>query len=53
MTTQPTPQKMKAIIHDRFGPPEVIELVEIDRPDPDDDQVLVRVRAASLNRADW
>ena len=53
MTTQPIPEKMKAMIHHRFGPPEVVELVELERPDPDDDQVLVRVRAASLNRADW
>ena len=53
MTNQPPPQKMKAIIRNRFGAAEVIEVVEIDRPSPDDDQVLVRVRAASVNRADW
>ncbi len=53
MTTQPVPEKMQAIVRHTFGPPEVIELVEIDRPVPDEDQVLVRVRAASLNRADW
>jgi NADPH:quinone reductase-like Zn-dependent oxidoreductase len=44
---------MKAIVRNRFGPPEVLEVVEIDRPVPDDDQVLVRVRASSLNRGDW
>ena len=45
---------MRAAVHRRFGGPEVIELVEVDKPEPaDDDAVLVRVRAASLNRADW
>ena len=53
MTNQSLPQKMKAAIRNRFGSAEVIEVIEIDRPSPDDDQVLVRVRAASLNRADW
>jgi len=43
---------MKAAVRDRYGPPEVVELKEVDRPEPSDDQVLVRVRAASVNRAD-
>jgi NADPH:quinone reductase-like Zn-dependent oxidoreductase len=44
---------VKAIVQDRFGPPEVLELREIDRPEPGDDEVLVRVQAASVNPADW
>lgn len=44
---------MKAIVQDRFGPPEVLELREIDQPEPGDDEVLVRVQAASVNPADW
>ncbi len=44
---------MKAAILDRYGPPDVVELREIDRPAPADDEVLVRVRAASVNPADW
>ncbi len=44
---------MKAIVRDRFGGPEVLELREIERPEVADDGVLVRVHAASLNRADW
>jgi NADPH:quinone reductase-like Zn-dependent oxidoreductase len=43
---------MKAAVQDRYGPPDVVRLRDIDRPVPADDQVLVRVRAASVNRAD-
>jgi NADPH:quinone reductase-like Zn-dependent oxidoreductase len=43
---------MQAAIRDRYGSPDVVRLAEIDRPTPADDQVLVRVRAASVNRAD-
>ena len=43
---------MKAALRERYGPPDVVELREIDRPAPADDQVLVRVHAASVNRAD-
>jgi NADPH:quinone reductase-like Zn-dependent oxidoreductase len=44
---------VKAAIRGRFGPPVVVELREIDKPVPEDNEVLVRVRAASLNMADW
>ncbi len=44
---------MKAAVRDRYGSPDVVELQEIDRPDVTDDEVLVRVRAASVNPADW
>jgi NADPH:quinone reductase-like Zn-dependent oxidoreductase len=44
---------MKAVVQDRFGTPEVLELREIDQPEAADDEVLVRVRAASVNPADW
>jgi NADPH:quinone reductase-like Zn-dependent oxidoreductase len=43
---------MKAAVRFRYGSVEVVELRDIDRPVPVDDQVLVRVRAASVNRAD-
>ena len=43
---------MKAALRDRYGPPDVVELRDIDRPLPADDEVLVRVEAASVNRAD-
>jgi NADPH:quinone reductase-like Zn-dependent oxidoreductase len=44
---------MKAIVQDRYGPPEVLELKEIERPAVGDGDVLVRVRAASVNPQDW
>jgi NADPH:quinone reductase-like Zn-dependent oxidoreductase len=44
---------MKAMVHDTYGPPEVLALREIARPDFGDDQALVRVRAASVNPPDW
>jgi NADPH:quinone reductase-like Zn-dependent oxidoreductase len=44
---------MKAAVRDRYGSPDVVALREIDKPVPGDNEVLVRVRAASLNLADW
>jgi NADPH:quinone reductase-like Zn-dependent oxidoreductase len=43
---------MKAAYQGRYGPPEVVEIRDVERPVPTDDQVLVRVKAASVNRAD-
>jgi NADPH:quinone reductase-like Zn-dependent oxidoreductase len=44
---------MKAIVQDRYGSPDVLELREIDRPHVEDDEVLVRVRAASVHADVW
>jgi NADPH:quinone reductase-like Zn-dependent oxidoreductase len=44
---------MKAIVYDEYGSPDVLELKEIDKPLVKDDEVLVRVHAASVNRLDW
>jgi NADPH:quinone reductase-like Zn-dependent oxidoreductase len=44
---------MKAVVHNTYGSPDVLELEQIDKPEPADDEVLVRVRAASVNPADW
>jgi NADPH:quinone reductase-like Zn-dependent oxidoreductase len=44
---------MKAIVYTKYGSPDVLALREIDKPVPKDDEVLVRVRAASINAWDW
>ena len=44
---------MKAIVQDRFGPPDVLRLADTGLPEAGADDVLVRVRAAALNPADW
>jgi len=44
---------MKAIVQPRYGSPDVLELRDVDVPQLEDDRVLVRVRAASVNAADW
>lgn len=44
---------MKAVVADRYGPPESVEIQEIAKPEVGDDGVLVRVHASSINRGDW
>jgi NADPH:quinone reductase-like Zn-dependent oxidoreductase len=46
-------QMMKAIVQDKYGPPDVLKLREIDKPVVKDDEVLVRVHAAAVNIGDW
>jgi NADPH:quinone reductase-like Zn-dependent oxidoreductase len=48
-----TRETMKAAVRDRYGSPEVIEIREVEKPTPSDEEVLVRVHAASVNPADW
>ena len=43
---------MKAIVYDRYGPPGVLGIEEVARPAPRDDELLVRVRATTVNRFD-
>ena len=43
---------MKAIVRSEYGPPDVLELREVAKPIPNDDEVLVRVHASSVNMAD-
>lgn len=44
---------MKAVIYTDFGPPDVLQIREIKKPVPNDDQVLVKVRATTVNPYDW
>jgi NADPH:quinone reductase-like Zn-dependent oxidoreductase len=44
---------MKAIVYTKYGPPDLLELKEVEKPIPRDDQVLVKVQAASINALDY
>src|SRR6478752_8662575 len=43
---------MRAVIHDRYGPPEVLRVGEVERPVPKEGEVLVRVHASTVTRGD-
>ena len=44
---------MRAITYTEYGPPEVLQFTEVAKPTPKDDEVLIRIRAASVNPLDW
>jgi NADPH:quinone reductase-like Zn-dependent oxidoreductase len=44
---------MKAAVYNRYGPPDVVQITDVDKPVPKDDEVLIKVRAASVNPLDW
>jgi NADPH:quinone reductase-like Zn-dependent oxidoreductase len=43
---------MRAVVHDRYGPPEVLRVAEVERPVPKEDEVLVRVHASTVTRGE-
>lgn len=51
--SEPIPATMRAIVQDRYGRPDVLELREVETPTPSAEQVLIRVEASSLNAYDW
>ena len=44
---------MKAVVRNRYGPPEILETKEVETPVPGANEVLIEVAAASVNRSDW
>jgi len=44
---------MKAIVYTKYGSPDVLQLKEVAKPIPKDDEVLIKVHAASINSWDW
>jgi NADPH:quinone reductase-like Zn-dependent oxidoreductase len=53
-TPSPTAaSKMKAIVYHDYGSPDVLRLEEVEKPVPNDNQLLIRVRAVSVNPLDW
>lgn len=44
---------MKAAVYSRYGPPDVVQITDVEKPVPKDDEVLIGVRAASVNPVDW
>src|SRR4051794_10654200 len=48
-----TGPSMKAVVYCDFGAPDVLSLRDVDKPVPNDDQVLVKIHATSVNPLDW
>ena len=44
---------MKAVVYSEYGTPDVLELQDVDKPSQKEDEVLIRVRATSVNASDW
>jgi NADPH:quinone reductase-like Zn-dependent oxidoreductase len=44
---------MKAIVCTQYGPPDVLQFAEVAKPTPKDDEVLIKIHAASVNPVDW
>jgi NADPH:quinone reductase-like Zn-dependent oxidoreductase len=44
---------MKAVICTKYGSPDVLQIREVEKPAPTDDEILIKIHAASINARDW
>jgi NADPH:quinone reductase-like Zn-dependent oxidoreductase len=43
---------VRAVVHDRYGPPDVLRLADVEKPTPKEDEILIRIKATTVNRSD-
>jgi len=52
-TAKPEDTHMRAAVYTNYGLPDVVQIRDVEKPVPKDDEVLIKVRAASVNPLDW